>query len=353
MGPPGAGELTRLALPLAARASTDVPTTGPLVDRFGRVHDDLRVSVTDRCNLRCTYCMPEEVEFRPQSELLTFEEITRFVTVAAGLGVTKVRLTGGEPLLRRDLPELVRQVAAVPGVRDVGLTTNGLLLDRLAHPLRAAGLKRVNVSLDTLDPGRFRELARRDGLPRVLAGLTAAKRTGFDPVKVNAVALRGFIEHDLAPLARFCREHGFEFRLIESMPIGGGAYDPAAVVSAAELLDRLRAEFGPLMPAAGQDPHAPASAYDYADGGGRVGVIASVTAPFCGTCDRVRLTADGQLRSCLFARDEHDVKHALRFGTDADVERGLRECVWGKAAGHGTDAAGFARPGRTMHAIGG
>lgn len=348
--------MTRVALPVAgpsAGLSRPAPTSGPLVDRFGRVHDDLRVSVTDRCNLRCTYCMPEDVQFRPQSELLTFEEIARFVAVAAGLGVRRVRLTGGEPLLRRDLPELVRQLAAIPGIADLGLTTNGLLLEKLAPELRRAGLERLNVSLDTLDAGRFLRLARRPGLPQVLAGLAAAKAAGFDPVKVNAVALRGFVEHDLAPLAHYCRANGFVLRFIETMPIGGGHYDPSDLVPAAELLDRLAREVSALSPVAGADPHAPAREYAYDDGGGRVGVIATVTEPFCGTCDRIRLTAEGSLRNCLFATSERDVKAALRAGDDAAAGHILRASVWEKAAGHGTDDAGFATPSRTMHAIGG
>ena len=352
--------MTRLALPLSADRPPPPGTPGGvpgdgtrLVDSFGRVHDNLRVSVTDRCNLRCTYCMPEEVEFRPQSELLTFEEIARLVRVAAGLGVTKVRLTGGEPLLRRGLPGLVRQVVTVPGIADVGLTTNGLLLAKLAGELRAAGLRRLNVSLDTLDPGRFKQLARRDGLDAVLSGLAAAKARGFRPVKINAVAVRGCIDFDLVPLAEYCRANGFELRLIEFMPIGADEYDRSAYVPAAELLARLAAEVGPLVPAADRDPHAPALTFDYADGGGRVGVIASVSGAFCAACDRLRVTADGQVRNCLFAADELDAKQALRHGTDAAVAAVLRASVAGKAAGHGFNAAGYVKPDRTMHAIGG
>jgi cyclic pyranopterin phosphate synthase len=325
-----------------------------LTDRFNRKHTNLRVSVTDRCNLRCTYCMPEDVTFRPRAELLTFEEVAAFVRVAAGLGVDKVRLTGGEPLLRRDLPDLVRMIAAVPGIADVGLTTNGLLLDRFAAALKAAGLRRLNVSLDTLDPGRFRALARRDGVEQVITGLMAAKAAGFAPVKVNAVAVRGFVERDAVPLARFCRDHGFELRFIEYMPIGADPWERDKVVSATELLGRLRREVCELVPASGADPHAPATDWDYADGGGRVGVIPSVSAPFCGTCNRLRLTADGKLRNCLFALDETDVKPLLRPAADAaGVADALRASVGAKWAGHGFNAAGYVKPGRTMHAIGG
>jgi len=275
------------SLPLAGDPPAVAPPPGPgrprLIDSFGRVHNNLRVSVTDRCNLRCTYCMPEDVTFRDRSELLTFEEIAAFVRVAAGLGVDKVRLTGGEPLVRRGLAELVRLVAAVPGIADVGLTTNGVLLEAQAAGLYAAGLRRLNVSLDTLDPGRFRLLTRRDGLPQILAGLAAAKRAGFDPVKVNAVVIRGANDADVVPLARYCRDLGFELRFIEYMPIGADAWERDKVVPAREILDRLAWELGPLVPV-GHDPSAPAAEYAYADGGGRVGMIASVSRPFCASC---------------------------------------------------------------------
>ncbi len=220
-----------------------------LRDTFGRVHNNLRISVTDRCNLRCTYCMPEEVTFMPRAELLTFEEITHFVRVVVPLGIDKVRLTGGEPLMRRDLYKLVRMLAEISGLRDIGLTTNGLLLAEQAPALFDAGLRRLNVSLDTLDPGRFRELTRRDGLEHVLAGLMAAKAAGFHPIKVNAVAMRGFIEHDAVPLSRFCREHGFEMRFIEYMPIGADLWEREKVFFAHELLELLEREISPLSPA--------------------------------------------------------------------------------------------------------
>ncbi len=324
-----------------------------LVDTFGRAHTNLRVSVTDRCNLRCTYCMPEDVAFLPRAELLTFEEITRVVRVAAGLGVDKVRLTGGEPLVRRDLPTLVRMLAAVPGITDLGLTTNGLLLAAQADALFAAGLRRLNVSLDTLDPGRFRELTRRDGLPAVLAGLDAARRAGFAPIKVNAVAIRGFAEHDVVPLARYCREHGFALRFIEYMPIGADPWERDKVVPADEILDRIGRAVGELVPAGG-DAASPSADYAYRDGGGRVGVIASVTRPFCGACNRLRLTADGKVRNCLFALDEADARGLLRAGApDAAVADLIRDTVRAKWAGHGFNASDFVKPNRTMHAIGG
>jgi cyclic pyranopterin phosphate synthase len=331
-----------------------VPHSALLTDSFGRVHDNLRVSVTDRCNLRCTYCMPEDVTFRDRAELLTFEEIAAFVRVAVGLGVTKVRLTGGEPLVRKDLHKLVRLIAAVPGVRDIGLTTNGVLLADHAAELHAAGLRRLNVSLDTLDPARFRELTRRDGLDRVLAGLDAAKAAGFDPIKVNAVAIRGVTDVDAAPLARYCRDRGFELRFIEYMPIGAEAWERQKVFFAHEILELLGREVCRLEPAPGHDPKNPATEFDYADGTGRVGIIASVSRPFCGSCNRLRLTADGKLRNCLFALDEADVKDFLRGTPDADaLADAIRRAVWAKWAGHAIDAADFVKPDRTMHAIGG
>lgn len=329
------------------------PSSSALEDPFGRRHNNLRVSVTDRCNLRCTYCMPEDVTFRNKSELLTFEELAAVVRVAAGLGVTKVRLTGGEPLMRKELHKLVRLLVAIPGIEDVGLTTNGVLLAEHARELFAAGLRRLNVSLDTLDEGRFRALARRDGLPRVLDGLAEAKRTGFWPIKVNAVAVRGFIEHDAVPLARYCREYGFELRFIEYMPIGAEPWEREKCVPAHELLERVAREVCPLVPA-GSDPAHPAQDFTYADGGGTVGVIASVSRPFCAHCNRLRLTADGKLRNCLFALDETDVKGLLRpEPREAELAAALRASVWAKWAGHEINAATFVKPDRTMHAIGG
>ncbi len=293
---------------------TPVSNHPPLTDTFGRVHNNLRISVTDRCNLRCTYCMPEEVVFLDRGELLTFEEIARFVAVAAPLGIDKVRLTGGEPLLRRDLPRLVRMLCAIPGIKDVGLTTNGLLLAQQAAALYDAGLRRINVSLDTLDPGRFREITRRDGLEAVVEGIFAAKRAGFAPVKVNAVSIRGITEHEVVPLARFAREHGLEMRFIEYMPIGADHWERDKVYFAHEILDQLERHIGPLVPADDYDPRAPAMEFDYVDGGGRVGIIASVSRPFCLSCNRIRLTAEGKLRNCLFALDEVDLKPLLRGG---------------------------------------
>jgi GTP 3',8-cyclase len=346
----------RLPLPQTrdARPATGPhPTAGPLLDTFGRVHDNVRVSVTDRCNLRCTYCMPEDVTFLPKDDLLSFEEIAHVVRVAVGLGVTKVRLTGGEPLMRRDLHKLVAMLSGVAGLRDVGLTTNGLLLSGQAEPLRRAGLRRLNVSLDTLDTGRFRKISRRDGLEQVLEGLAAAKAVGFEQIKVNAVAIRGFTEPDVVPLARYCRDNGFELRFIEYMPIGAEPWERDKVLPAGELLDRLEAAFGSLTPPTDLDPRAPALEFCYADGG-RVGIIASVTRPFCRQCNRLRLTADGKLRNCLFALEETDVRSLLRPAPDEAALTGvIRQVVWEKWEGHEINTARFVKPARTMHAIGG
>ncbi len=325
-----------------------------LIDTFGRKHNILRISVTDRCNLRCTYCMPEDVVFMDRSALLTFEEMTHFVRVAAPLGVDKVRLTGGEPLMRRDLATLVRMLADVPGLRDLGLTTNGLLLAEQAQPLYDAGLRRINISLDTLSPERFKQLTRREGLERVLAGILAAQRAGFDPVKVNAVSIRGVTEPEVVPLARFAREHGLEMRFIEYMPIGADHWERDKVYFAHEILEQIEREVAPLMPAEDYDPRAPAMEFRYADGGGRVGIIASVSRPFCLSCNRLRLTAEGKLRNCLFALTEVDVKPHLRDRPDDDaLAEAIRLNVRDKWEGHEINTSRFIKPLRTMHAIGG
>src|SRR5262249_29863723 len=247
------------------------PTTEKLVDSFGRTHNNLRISVTDRCNIRCVYCMPEQVEFLPRAQLLDYEEIERFVRIAVTLGIDKLRLTGGEPLVRRDLPVLIEKLASISGIKDVGLTTNGMLLAPVARQLRDAGLERINISLDTMDPAKFERLTRRKGFEQVIEGILAAKEAGFDPVKVNAVAIRGVTEDDVAPLARFAREQGLELRFIEYMPLDAGhQWEREKVLFAADILDILTREVGPLAPSADQDPRAPALDYDYQDGGGRV-----------------------------------------------------------------------------------
>jgi GTP 3',8-cyclase len=326
----------------------------PLIDTFGRVHNNLRISVTDRCNLRCTYCMPEEVVFMDRAELLTFEEIAHFVDVAAPLGIDKIRLTGGEPLMRRHLDRLVRMVAAIPGIKDIGLTTNGILLADQAQSLHDAGLRRINISLDALDPVRFRELARRDGLEQVLAGIAAAKKAGFGRIKINAVSIRGVTEFEVVPLARYAREHGLELRFIEYMPIGADAWDRDKVYFAHEIMEQIERAVAPLVPAEDYDPRAPAMEFRYTDGGGKVGIIASVSRPFCMSCNRIRLTSDGKLRNCLFALEEADVKPFLR-GTpdDAALAELIQTNVRAKWEGHEINTARFVKPLRTMHAIGG
>ncbi|MEU7373674.1 GTP 3',8-cyclase MoaA [Streptomyces albidoflavus] len=331
----------------------DVPS--PLVDRFGRVHTDLRVSLTDRCNLRCTYCMPAEgLDWLPKAGLLTDDEVVRLVSTATRrLGITEVRLTGGEPLLRRGLPALVARLTALDPAPELSLTTNGIGLARCAGALREAGLSRVNVSLDTLRPERFAALTRRDRLSDVLDGLAAAHAAGLAPVKVNAVPVRGVNDDEIAGLAAFAVERGYRMRFIESMPLDAqGAWERDRMVTAEEILDRLGERFE-LVPVERQD-HAPAEEWRIAGTDARVGVIASVTRPFCGGCERVRLTADGQLRTCLFATEESDLRALLRGGADDDaLEAAWRTALAGKGPGHAIGSPEFRRPDRPMSAIGG
>jgi GTP 3',8-cyclase len=326
-----------------------------LIDGFGRVHDNLRISVTDRCNIRCFYCMPEDgVQFVPRAEILDFEEIERFAKIAAGLGVTKLRVTGGEPLLRRDLPTLIARLAAIPGIRDLALTTNGVLLEQFAAPLYEAGLRRINVHIDTLDRERFLKITRRDDLGRVLAGLEACKRLGYR-VKLNAVAVKDLVEPDIVPLARFARENGFEARYIEFMPLDAQhLWDRGKVLLADDMVAMLSREIAPLVPVPDPDPRAPATEYDFADGGGRVGFIASVSRPFCGNCNRLRITADGKLRYCLFAIEEDDVKGLMRSGaSDEAIAELIRGNLSRKWEGHEINSAKFVAPPRPMYSSGG
>lgn len=330
--------------------------TLPLIDSFGRIHTNLRISVTDRCNIRCFYCMPEEgVKFVPRDEILSFEEIERFARIAIGLGIDKVRVTGGEPLVRRDLPVLIRRLAEIPGIRDLALTTNGVQLAELAEPLYAAGLRRLNVHLDTLDRRRFRQISRRDELDKVLEGIAVAKRLGFGPIKLNAVAVKNLVEPDIVPLARFGRDHGFEVRFIEFMPLDAQQlWDRGKVLTAGDIIATLSREIAPLVPIPDADPRAPALEYQFADGIGRVGFIASVSRPFCLNCNRLRLTADGKLRYCLFAIEEDDVKQMLRGGApDAEIAALIRRNVAAKWEGHEINTSRFVAPPRPMYAIGG
>jgi GTP 3',8-cyclase len=328
-----------------------------LADSYGRVATDLRVSLTDRCNLRCSYCMPPEgLDWLPNPAILTDDEVVRLVGIAVQLlGVTEVRFTGGEPLLRRGLPGIVARTAALRPRPEISLTTNGIGLDRLAAPLRAAGLDRINVSLDTLRPETFRALARRDRLDDVLGGLSAAAATGLAPVKVNAVLMRGINDDEAVPLVRFCLERGYQLRFIEQMPLDAQhGWRRDHMVTADEILDVLSAEFllTPDDPAARGS--APAEAFLVDGGPARIGVIGSVTRPFCGACDRVRLTADGQVRNCLFATVESDLREPMRSGeTDTEIAARWRRAVASKLPGHGINDPGFLQPARPMSAIGG
>jgi cyclic pyranopterin phosphate synthase len=341
-----------------------------LVDSFGRIHTDLRISVTDRCNLRCTYCMPLDVAFKPREELLSYEEIVRVARVAAGLGIRSIRITGGEPLVRREVAELVRQLVTISGIEEVSLTTNGLLLEEQAADLRRAGLHRLNVSLDALNEDAFERIARRQGLARVLAGLAAAKAAGFRSIRINAVSIRGLTEGEIVPLAEFCRREGFHLRFIEFMPLDGeSSWSDGQVLSGREVRDMLARHFGPLVPTVRSDAGQPAIDYSYADHdcangamdavglptqAAGVGFIDPVTQPFCDRCDRLRLTADGQFRNCLFSTTEWDARHALRTGgSDDEIARLLRDCVLAKRAAHGIGTPAFERPARAMYQIGG
>ncbi len=328
-----------------------------LTDSYGRVHRDLRISVTDRCNFRCTYCMPAEgMQWVPHREVLTYEEIERVARLCVErFGFTSIRLTGGEPLVRHRLSVLIAKLAAL-GV-DLALTTNGAMLAEVAHDLAAAGLRRINVSLDSLRPDRFAALTRRDALGAVLAGIDAALDAGLRPVKVNAVLVRGVNDDELLDLASFGRERGVTMRFIEFMPLDADAgWGPDLVVSRDEIVERIGAVH-PLVPAGHGDGHGgaqPAEVLRYADGRGEIGVIASVTQAFCSSCDRIRLTADGQLRACLFAIEETDLRALLRTGVDDDgIADAIARTVGGKWAGHGISNVAFVRPRRSMSQIGG
>jgi cyclic pyranopterin phosphate synthase len=319
------------------------------------VHSSLRISVTDRCNIRCFYCMPNEnVRFVPRRDVLSFEEITRFVRVVAQMGVRRLRLTGGEPLMRSDLPRLIEQLAAVPGVDDLALTTNGMLLADQAAALHGAGLARINISLDTLREEVFQKISRRPGLDRVLAGIAAAQDAGFEKIRLNAIAIRDLTEDEIVPLARFARERGLELRFIEYMPLDAEQHWQSADVLDGETIRRiLEAEFGALVPIRRDHPAQPACDFEYA-GGGRIGLIRPVSQPFCGDCDRLRLTAEGRVRNCLFSTAEWDARTILRGGgSDDELAQLVRDCVWAKAPAHGIGSSDFVRPERAMYQIGG
>ena len=325
------------------------------MDGHGRRISDLRVSVTDRCNFRCQYCMPADgLPWLDREEILRFEEIERLVRVLAGMGVTDVRLTGGEPLVRREFPRLLGMLASVPGVEDLSLTTNGYLLERDADALVAAGLKRVNISIDSLQRDRFFQLTRRDSLPQVLRGLDAiARHPQVWPIKVNAVALRGFTEEEALPFAEFARSTSFQVRFIEFMPLDGDhAWTQDQVLTGEEIRSIVHAVH-PLEEVPRED-HATARVFRFADGRGELGFVNPVSEPFCGDCNRIRLTADGKLRTCLFSINETDLRTQLRAGTsDAELEQTVRDAVWRKELKHHVGEPGFRQPPRTMSAIGG
>jgi len=330
------------------------PTDGPLIDTFGRIADDLRISVTDRCNFRCTYCMPAEgLQWLPKEEILTFEELTRLLALFVRLGVRGLKVTGGEPTIRADLPKLVEMFRSVGPELDISITTNGLLLDRLAAPLAAAGVDRATVSCDSLLQHRFAEMTRRDALDKVLAGIQAAEAAGLVPIKINTVVIGGTNDDEVVDFARWARETGYEVRFIEYMPLDAQhAWERAKVVPGAAILDAIDAVF-PL--AARHHATEPATTYGFADDApGTVGVIASVTEPFCDTCNRLRLTAEGQFRTCLFALDETDLRGPMRDGASDDELEGLiRAAVWAKWSGHRVNHPDFVQPARSMSAIGG
>jgi cyclic pyranopterin phosphate synthase len=327
----------------------------PLRDGHGRLIGDVRVSVTDRCNFRCQYCMPAEgLPWLERDGILRFEEIARLVALLASMGVHDVRLTGGEPLVRRDFPRLVEQLSHIEDVRDLSITTNGYLLERDAAALVEAGASRFNVSIDSLQRDRFFAMTRRDALPQVLQGLEAlAAFPQAHPIKVNAVALRGFTEQELPAFVAFAREQPYEVRFIEFMPLDGDhAWRPEQVLTGEE----IRAAIDALHPleAEPRDPHATARVYRFADGRGKVGFINPVSEPFCGDCNRIRLTADGRLRTCLFSLHETDLRGPLRAGaSDDELERIVRDAVWRKELKHHVNEPGFVQPARTMSAIGG
>jgi GTP 3',8-cyclase len=327
----------------------------PLYDGHGRRISDLRVSVTDRCNFRCQYCMPADgLPWLDRDEILHFEEIERVVSVMAGMGVTDLRLTGGEPLVRRELPRLVSMLSSVDGVEDLSLTTNAYLLERDAEALVEAGITRVNVSIDSLQRDRFFQLTRRDSLPQVLRGLEAIGRfPAVRPIKVNAVALRGFTEEEALPFAEFARSTSYQVRFIEFMPLDGDhAWSRDQVLTGEEIREIIH-RVHPLEERA-REPHATARVFGFVDGQGEIGFINPVSEPFCADCNRVRLTAEGKLRTCLFSLHETDLREPLRAGaTDADLERVIRDAVWRKELKHHVGEPGFRQPPRTMSAIGG
>ncbi|MDN5859768.1 MAG: GTP 3',8-cyclase MoaA [Pseudonocardia sp.] len=351
-----ATELGLPALRQAAQRAPDRPDDPRLIDTHRRVATDLRISLTDRCNLRCTYCMPAEgLDWMPRAEQLTDDELVRLIGIAVrDLGIEELRFTGGEPLLRRGLEHVIAASAALLPRPDISLTTNGVGLARRADVLAAAGVNRLNVSMDTLRPERFAEITRRDRLSDVLDGLTAARAAGLDPIKINTVLLRGMNDDEAVDLLRFAVDGGYELRFIEQMPLDAQhGWERTEMITAGEILQELRTGFE-LTPDPTERGGAPAERWLVDGGPAVVGVIASVTRPFCGACDRTRLTADGQVRTCLFARTETDLRALVRGGaSDCEIADAWRVAMWGKLPGHGIDEPGFLQPDRPMSAIGG
>ncbi len=325
-----------------------------LIDTFNREHTNLRISVTDQCNFRCIYCMPEDMEFIEDSKVMTFDEIVRLACIGVDLGINKIRLTGGEPLVRRGIPELIRRLWQIEGLKEISLTTNGIGLAKQAKALYEAGLRRINVSLDTLNEEKFERMTRRKVLSKVLEGLKEAQRCGFHPIKVNAVAMRGFIEDDILELTQFARENSYELRFIEFMPLdaddiwGQNLFFPGKAI-----INKINEVYS-LEPVSMNGNHEPAKRYRFTDSDSDIGVIASVTEPFCEQCNRVRLTADGKLRTCLFSLTETDLLTPLRAGaSDEAIANLMIEAVKGKEAGHKINSADFVKPSRNMSRIGG
>ncbi|MGO8947495.1 MAG: GTP 3',8-cyclase MoaA [Ktedonobacterales bacterium] len=333
------------------------PRTGLLVDSYGRRIKSLRISVTDKCNFRCVYCMPAEgLAWLPRAEILTYEEITRLVRIVVGIGIEQIRLTGGEPTVRRDLPDLIRMLHEIAGLRSLSLTTNGVLLTRLAGPLAEAGLTRINVSLDSLVRERFAQMTRRDALAQVLAGLEELEKyPSIRPIKVNAVAMRGFTEPEVLDFARLARRRPYVMRWIEFMPLDADQiWRTEDILTGNEIKAIIESEFGPLQLITTGDPSETARRYTFADGIGEVGFINPVSEPFCSQCDRIRLTADGHLRTCLFALEETDLRAILRSGyDDAEMAQAIRDAVWHKELKHYIGDKSFRRSKRSMSMIGG
>ena len=336
-------------------ASLEEQNQPKLVDGRARNIVNLRISVTDRCNFRCTYCMPaDNVEFMHRDKLLTFEEITRIVQIASGMGICRLRLTGGEPLMRKDLPVLIRMLAKVEGIEDIAMTTNAFFLKEHAETLKEAGLQRLNISLDALDPEKFRHVNRKDCLNEVLEGIKIAADVGFKSIKINAVAIRNFSETEIMRLVEMGRSDGFEIRFIEFMPLDSDqTWERDKVLFGHEIVDFIRKEYE-LIPVENSLEIGPASEYNFADGKGRIGIITAVSNPFCDHCNRIRITANGKLRTCLFSTHETDLKELIRGGaSDEDIIKTIRGAVLNKEPGHKINLDDFERPHRAMHAIGG